>query len=308
MSKIDLHMHSIYSDDGEFDVKTLVHMCHQKGMTHFAITDHNSVKAIDEAQAACQAIALEEGTGSAPVLIAGVELDCTFEGVNLHLLGYGMDHANPIFHQIEQDILLQEQHGSRIRLEKVRALGIPFSDIEIQALSRDGVVTGEAIAEAAMAYDTLKENPLLQPYYKNGPRSDNPYLNFYWDFCSQGKPAYVPIDYINLEQAIEVIVKNGGIAVLAHPGNNIKENINLLEKIIHCGIQGLEVFSSYHSKNQVNFYKDVACKHGLLMTSGSDFHGKIKPSIQIGDNHCDGLESLIITELGKSLMDSPWSR
>lgn len=300
MSRIDLHMHSIYSDDGEFDSKTLVQMCHQKGLTHFAITDHNSVKAIEEAKAACLEIGLK--TGSEPFLVTGIELDCTFSGINLHVLGYGIDDTNPVFQQIERAILLQEQEASLVRMEKIKALGIPFSDLKIHSLARDGVVTGEAIAEAAMAFDTLKENPLLIPYYENGSRSDNPYVNFYWDFCSQGKPAYAHIAYMSLQQAIEVIVKNGGVAVLAHPGNNIKEDVCLLEKIITQGIQGLEVYSSYHSHEQVAFYKDFALKHGLIMTSGSDFHGKIKPSIKIGSTDCQGLESHIIKAL-KSKID-----
>ena len=69
-----------------------------------------------------------------------------------------------------------------------------------------------------------KENKLLNPYYEGGLRSDNPYVNFYWDYCSQGKPAYAEVKFISLQEAIKVIEDNGGIPVLAHPGNNVKEN------------------------------------------------------------------------------------
>ena len=112
---------------------------------------------------------------------------------------------------------MQEQDASKKRMKLVRELGIEFSDEVIESLSRNGVVNGEMIAEAAMLYDKERKNPLLQPYYENGYRSDNPYVNFYWDYCSKGKPAYAEVKYITLKEAIEVIEKSGGVPVLAHP-------------------------------------------------------------------------------------------
>jgi hypothetical protein len=289
MHKIDLHMHSIYSDDGEYEPRELVDLCLAKNITHFAITDHNSVKAIKEASDYCADKAIK--------LIPGIELDCTFEGVNLHVLGYGMDYTNPVFDDIEADITHQEQAASKVRMEKVRALGIPFSDTKINALSRHGVVSGEVIAEAALDYDVNNQNPLLDPYRSNGKRSDNPFVNFYWDFCAQGKPAYAQVSFIALQTAIQIIEDSGGIPILAHPGNNTKEDPDLLAGIIACGIKGLEVFSSYHRQDQVQFYKSLALAHNLRMTSGSDFHGKTKPAIQIGSTDCEGREVSIIEAL-----------
>ena len=130
-----------------------------------------------------------------------------------------------------------------------------------------------------------------------GKRSDNPYVNFYWDFCAQGKPAYVEINYISLKEAINIIVDSGGVPILAHPGNNIKEDKQLMESIIKQGIEGLEVYSSYHNKTQVDFYKEIALEKNLLSTCGSDFHGKTKPSIDIGSSDCQGNEDIIIEGL-----------
>ena len=56
-----------------------------------------------------------------------------------------------------------------------------------------------------------QENPLLKPYYEDGLRSDNPYVNFYWDFCSQGKSAYAEVKFISLKEAIKVILDNGEV-------------------------------------------------------------------------------------------------
>ena len=289
MSYIDLHMHSYYSDDGEFEPKQLIDLCLEKNIKYFSIADHNSVRGIKEAKEYC--------VGKNINIIPAIELDCTFNEINLHVLGYGIDCDKTVFYDIEDNIIKQEQFASKKRMKLVKELGIDFSDEIINSLSRNGVVNGEMIAEAAMKFDKNHENPLLMPYYENGSRSDNPYVNFYWDYCAQGKAAYAEVSFISLQEAINIIEESGGIPILAHPGNNIKENINLLEQIISCGIKGIEVYSSYHSKEQVEFYKKFSLKHKLLLTCGSDFHGKTKPSIVIGGTDCEGIEDKIISQL-----------
>ena len=289
MSYIDLHMHSYYSDDGEFEPKQLIDLCLEKNIKYFSIADHNSVRGIKEAKEYC--------VGKNINIIPAIELDCTFNEINLHVLGHGIDCDKTVFYDIEDNIIKQEQFASKKRMKLVKELGIDFSDEVINSLSRNGVVNGEMIAEAAMKFDKNHENPLLMPYYENGSRSDNPYVNFYWDYCAQGKAAYAEVSFISLQEAINIIEESGGIPILAHPGNNIKENINLLEQIISCGIKGIEVYSSYHSKEQVEFYKKFSLKHKLLLTCGSDFHGKTKPSIVIGGTDCEGIEDKIISQL-----------
>lgn len=293
MSYIDLHMHSNYSDDGEYSPQELVDLCTHKNIKYFSISDHNSASGIEEASEYCKGKNIE--------IIPAIELDCHIDGVNLHVLGYGIDHNNLLFKQIGENIVNQEQQASRKRMNLVRSLGIQFSDEVIHKLSRNGVVTGEMIGEAALIFDKDKSNPKLQPYRETGSRSDNPYVNFYWDYCAQGKPAYVEIRYISLADAIVTIEEAGGIPILAHPGNNVKENKELLEKIANNGIKGLEVYSSYHNKEQETFYKKFSIDHNLLITSGSDFHGRIKPSIQIGSTDCEGNEDGIIKSLLNAL-------
>ncbi len=289
MSCIDLHIHSSYSNDGEFEPEKLVDQCLARKIKYFSITDHNCVRGIHEAKMYCKNKDIE--------IIPGVELDCTFNSVDLHVLGYGIDYRDPVFYEIEEKIILQEKTASRERVKLVRELGIDFSEEVIDELSKNGIITGEMIAEAALQFDREQKNSLLKPYHENGPRSDNPYVNFYWDYCAQGKPAYVEVEFIKLQEAIQVIEDKGGVPVLAHPGKNIKENGALLEAIVGCGIKGLEVYSSYHSENQVQFYSKFARKNNLFLTCGSDFHGKTKPGIAIGDTSCGENEKEIITEL-----------
>ena len=294
MATIDLHIHSNYSDDGEFSPAELVEFCLGAGLTHAAIADHNSVKGVAQAQGAAEGTSLR--------IIPALEMDCHFEGIVFHLLGYGIDHSASIFLQIERDIHRQELETSTRRMRLVRQLGIDFDDDLIASLAHNGVVTGEVIAEAALHHDVKSENSLLDPYRGSGTRSDNPFVNFYWDFCAQGKPAHVPIDYISLAQAVEIIRANRGVAVLAHPGLQVKEDGGLLARIIAEGVNGIEVYSSYHTREQEQFYREAARDNGLLLTCGSDFHGKTKPGIKIGGTDCEGLEADIIAALMRRIM------
>lgn len=289
MSSIDLHLHSLYSDDGQLIPTELVELCIKSRIRYAALADHNSVKGVQEAIHASRWKDIE--------IIPAIELDCMFKGVNLHILGYGIDYANPIFDETEAAILRQEKQASKTRMRLIREAGIDFDDSVIASLAKNGVVTGEMIAEAAMLFDSEHKNPLLQPYFEGGARSDNPFVNFYWDFCHQGKAGYAEIKYISLQEAVRMIVDNQGIPVLAHPGITVKEDRSFLEEINANGIAGLEVYSSYHSAEQTQFYNEFAGSHHLLITCGSDFHGKIKPMISIGSTQCEDRELEIIQAL-----------
>jgi predicted metal-dependent phosphoesterase TrpH len=277
-NQLDLHMHSNISNDGEYSPSQLMQMCKQHGLKTVALADHNSVRGIEDAEKSANELGIE--------FIRAIELDCQFEGVNLHLLGYGIDPTVPEFEKNEMDILKKEQDASSKLIHLVQDLGIHLEIEEVLDLAIEGVVTGEMIAEVALEDKRNQNNPLLEPYRKNGKRSDNPYVNFYWDFCSQGKPAYVPIQFLGLNEAIQLIRKARGIAVLAHPGINIGQDQKILEGIVSCGIDGMEVYSSYHDESMVAFYRKQAEKFHLLKTMGSDFHGKTKPAIKLGDMSC----------------------
>jgi 3',5'-nucleoside bisphosphate phosphatase len=286
MIKIDLHMHSLYSDDGEFTPEELSDICLASNLKAFAVTDHNNTNSIASLLNYCK--------GKNITVIPGIEIDCMHKGRLLHILGYGIDYNDPVYDSLWTDYLQKQQLASKKRVDLVRKLGVEFSDERIVSLARFKIITGEVIAEAAMEYDLDKKNPILQPYYKGGNRSDNPYVNFYWDICSQDKPAYSPINFISLDKAIGIIKKSGGYSILAHPGINVQENTRLLDSIISCGVDGIEAFSSYHDIRQSEFYYKYTLKYNLLATCGSDFHGKTKPKVKIGHIDCYGHESSLM--------------
>lgn len=287
MKNIDLHIHSNISNDGDFSPAELMKMCSKAGIKTAALADHNSVRGVAEA--------IKEGEKFGVKVIPAIEIDCTYKEYNLHVLGYNIDYNNKIFEKIEKNVFEQELKAGDKRMALVKEAGIFFDEEKVRKLSYDGTITGEMIGEAAIEDERNRENPLITPYLEGGTRSNNPYVNFYWDWCSKGKPAYVPIKYITLKEAIDIIHKTGGKAVLAHPNNNIGMNEEIFKEIATEGIEGVEVFSSYHSKENAEFFLKMAEKYNVSVTCGSDFHGKTKPAIKLGEmgNLFDFFQNLV---------------
>ncbi|MDD3810565.1 MAG: PHP domain-containing protein [Erysipelotrichaceae bacterium] len=275
---IDLHMHSLYSDDGQYSPEQLVEIGIQNNCKIMAIADHNSVKGV----AAGIAAAKEAGIK----MIPAVEIDCTYKDVNLHVLGYGIDYTHDDFEQLEDNVLKQELAASAKKMDLTNQLGFDVDEKKLQELSANGVYTGEMFAEVLLEDERYDDHPLLMDYRQGKTRGDNPFVNFYWDFYAQGKPCYTKIVYPTLEETIALIKRHGGVAVLAHPGNNLKGRYGLFDEMIDLGIDGVEAFSSYHDIDTVNYFYDLAQSHGLLVTCGSDFHGKTKPAINMGQSQC----------------------
>lgn len=275
---IDLHMHSKYSDDGEFTAEELVNKCKEAGVSIMAIADHNSVKAIDEEIAACEKAGI--------TCIPAVEIDCTYKTVNLHVVGYGIDYHREDIKALEENVLNQELACSQKKLELTNQLGFHLVKADLDALSANGVWTGEIFAEALLSKEEYQDHELLKPYRPGGSRSDNPFVNFYWDYYAQGKPCYTKIVYPTLKETIDLIHQAGGKAVLAHPGNNLKGQFEIFDEMVKLGLDGVEAFSSYHSKEAIDYFYEKGKEYNLLITSGSDYHGKTKPAISINGSQC----------------------
>lgn len=286
---IDLHMHTYFSNDGQYSPQELVDLVKQSGIQVMAIADHNSAKANIQAEKCASTLNIQ--------YIHAIEIDCTFLGVNLHVLGYGIHPTNPMYQQLENNVYQQEVQSSLKKLALTNDLGFSIKKEQLDQLSSDGVYTGEMFAEVLLHDALYDDHPLLKKYRPNGSRSDNPYVNFYWDYYAQGKPCYVAIYYPSLEEIIALLHDDGALSVLAHPGNNLKNNYELFDKIIQQNIDGVEAFSSYHSKEACEYFYNKGTLHNLLITCGSDFHGKTKPSISLGQSNCTIDPTIIYNQL-----------
>ena len=159
MSRVDLHIHTKFSDDGEFSPEEIIRQCEACGMEWIAVTDHNCVRGVAEALKAAVKVRV----------IQGVELDCVYRGQNFHLLGYGIDVNREEFAAVEQDILQQERRAAEEKIRLFRqAAGIVVDADEILAGADNGVVTGEQIAEHVLKRGDADRYEILAPYLPGG--------------------------------------------------------------------------------------------------------------------------------------------
>ena len=288
MGKIDLHMHSVISIDGELEPEEVVRRAQGQGIEAMALTDHNTVRGTKRALKEAEAFGIR--------LVEGVELDCVLGKRNLHLLAYGIDPENPVFAEIEGEILDQERRFSARRLEIFHEMGLKFDDDWVLSQNQYGLAVPEDIAMSALGDPGNEGCELLAPYRPGGSRSGNPYVNFYWDFASQGKAAYLKVSYRSFDELNRRMLDQGAVTVIAHPGATVDRDEDAIRYMVRAGVKGMEAYSSYHTPEQRAYYIGLARELGIAVTAGSDFHGRSKPSIRPGDTGCDGEAEREITQ------------
>lgn len=269
----DLHIHSNHSSDGEFGIAGIIERCQEQEVGFFSLTDHNSVKGVEEAVTLARLAGID--------FMPGIEIDCNYKGTDLHVLGYRVDWKSPDFLRLEETVFSKAMDSFAEMIGNINRLGFAI-DAQTVLTAADGKLpTGELIAEILLSNEKY-HSPALSPYMEGGERSDMPYINFYLDYFAQGKPAFAPIDYMSYRSAIEMIKDNGGIPVVAHPGLNLRGKEHIAEELLEKGAEGLEVFNNYHDADQIVYFASLVRSRKAIMTCGSDFHGKTKPLIHIG--------------------------
>lgn len=274
MNKADLHVHSRFSNDGEFGVQEIIDRCLLNNIDILSITDHNSINAIEEAISLCRNTKIE--------LIPGIEIDCSYKNTDLHLLGYNINWQSKDFRELEKSIHERVMDSFPLMIDNLAKAGISVDAGEVIEKANGKLPCGELIAEVLLNNQVYHSNKKLSPYMNGGERSDMPYINFYHDYFAQGKPAYVKIEYMDFHDAVNLVKNNGGIPVVAHPGMNLKGKEELVIELLENGAEGLEAFNNYHNAVQIEYFAGLAVQRSVLMTCGSDFHGKNKPLIDIG--------------------------
>ena len=289
MSTIDLHIHSSISLDGEFLPGEILSMCEVKGLQAISITDHNSVKGVR--------LGIELARSAGITLIPGIEIDCTFDDLHLHVLGYNIDIDNPAFIEIERAALEQEHSYFPKLVTRLQELDFHIEQNDVLNQSPTSIPSPEYVGEFLLNSAENRHDKRLLPYRDGGDRSDMPYLNFYRDFCTKSKPAFIEKQYPDLRSVIQIITQAGGVPILAHPGDSLSDPEKQLLSVVKEGLLGIEAFSSYHSPEMSRYFVDKADEFGILVTCGSDFHGRNKPAIALGSVECEGMESQILEGL-----------
>ena len=250
----DLHLHTVFSD-GTYTPEELILETAKRKLSAIAVVDHDTVTGIEPVTRAASLKDIE--------VIPGIELSSEYEGLEIHILGYLIDYKNTKL--TERLNILKQNRIERVYkiVEKLNDMGVTLDPDKIFNLSGQGTVGRLHIARALVLEG--KVSSVFEAFKK-----------YIGDRC----PAYVLGFKFSPSEAIKLIKDAGGISVLAHPYTI--HNDELIIKFIGEGLMGLEVYYPEHSQSMVNFYKNLALKHNLLITGGSDCHGSAKPDVRIG--------------------------
>lgn len=257
---VDLHSHSLFSD-GQLSPSDLVARASEKGVTTLALTDHDSVSGVPEAQAA--------GAVHGITIIPALELSTLWNGMNVHVVGLGVDIHHPAL-----VAGLAVQATARSRRAKLIA----------EKLERNGLKGAyEAALERAGSPDTVSRTHFAQWMMESGrvQRMQQAFDKY----LGQGKSADVPIPWMGMEEGIALIHAAGGISVLAHPVQYRMTRTKLrklVKAFADAGGRGLEVSTGTQAPDTIPWMGLVANEFGLLASQGSDYHGPHMPWIELG--------------------------
>ena len=301
---VDLHVHSTCSD-GTLTPEELVDYAIQKGLTAFALTDHDTVNGLDrairyaeelrQAQAASPVgfsrnnaddrfpvsfsrndaaayLPVSSQSGAAalqvPEVVPGIELSTEYQGKDIHMVGLFIDYRQPEFAHYLEDFIRSREHRNEKMCALLREHGV---DITYEALLSE--FPGAVITRAHFARYLLSHG-----YIQSMKEAFDRYVG---DHC----PCFVPREKVTPAQAVELILGAGGVPVLAHPilyhmsDDRLDTLVAELKKI---GLVGIEAIYSTYNTAEERQIRGLASKYDLQISGGSDFHGANKPKIDLG--------------------------
>ncbi len=257
--KYDLHCHSTASD-GALTPTEVVRRAHQYGVTHLALTDHDTIEGLQEARMAAGQLGM--------TLIPGIELSATWQNKCLHIVGLGIDPQHPT---LLEGIKRQQQ------IRVARAAKIAG---KLQKKRIDGAL--EAVCQKAGASMVTRlhfaEFLVEQNHVQSFQEAFDKYLG-------TGKPAYVTTTWASLEETVYWITESGGVAVLAHP-LRYKMTASWLRKTLtafkQAGGIGMEVVTGQSSVDDIHRSQQFARQFDLMASQGSDFHNPANRWVELG--------------------------
>lgn len=255
--RIDLHSHTTASD-GQHSPDELLAMAAAGGITHLAVTDHDTVAGLPRAAEA----ALRHGVE----LVPGIELSAFIHGREVHILGHFVKQDTPELWRFGDRLRIEREQRMRQMVEKMNALGVRVSMEEVEALAQDAQLGRPHLARV-----------LVEKRYVESTRMA------FDRFLGDGRPAWVDRFRLDAGEAISLIHRAGGTATVAHPGVSKMERYDLT-KMHEQGLDGLEALHADHPPSMRDKYLQIARDLDLVSTAGSDFHGEaVAPGRHLGD-------------------------
>ncbi|MBN2543138.1 PHP domain-containing protein [bacterium] len=261
MKYIDLHVHTAVSD-GTFTPSQTLDYAKKIGLSAIAITDHDRIEGLTEAKDYSSKIGIE--------FIPGIELTTFWNGVEVHILGYYIDHQNPVFDHIIKYIDLYRESMIKEMITDLLGIGIDitFDDIKAEA-------GGTYLSRTCIALAMVNKGYILH--------TDEAFSDKY---IGDNGRFYRPSTKLTPKEAIDIIKKAGGLPVLAHPAYFKSVKVLLesdIRELMDMGIEGIEVWHTRHTEQEKEYYLELARKLNLAVTGGSDCHGTYYDTVWMGN-------------------------
>lgn len=265
-SYVDMHLHTIYSD-GDLTPNELIKLAIDNNIGTLGITDHDTICGIKEINRD-DSLIIDSGIN----IINGIELSAKTQKGRMHILGYDFDVNDKDLNDKMNELKKNSIYSVMAIINQLKIdYGIAFDSLDINELfSNLGNIGRPHVAKLLIKYG----------YVKDVKEAFNKYL------IDAYKKTKILNKGITCKECISLIKNAGGISVLAHPNQLLLNDEELEEKIkemISVGLDGIEVYHSGHSKEETEKYLEIANKYNLLISGGSDYHGKsVKPDVDIG--------------------------
>jgi len=262
---IDLHTHSTCSDGSDAPAR-VAELAARAQCRAFALTDHDTLAGLTEARQRAAELGVE--------LIPGCEVSCVFPGKSAHVLVYFVDEGEgPL-----QDELARLRND---RVTRNRAMAARLAELGID------VTYDELVAEAA-GEESLGRPHVAQVLVRKGAADSVQDAFDRW--LAQGQPGYVPKTRITPTEVAALARASGGVTVLAHPLSLGLERDALesaVAELAEAGFSGIEAVYGRYSPAERTALSELAARHGLVATGGSDHHGEAKPDLTVGTGRGD---------------------
>ena len=271
---VDLQTHSNFSD-GTDTPEELVAKAAEAGIRVLAVTDHDSVRGA----AAAQAAGNKAGVHILPAIELSTAKEEELDFLDINILGYGIDPADPPLLAMLEQVIESRIQQKICQVGRLHDYGLQVPLDEVLDLAGDGVPGRLHIAQIAI---------------KHNPGTFSSIGDVFRQYLAPDavNPTYVPRPFsLKVREAIELIHKAGGKAVLAHPGvyNRVGNIEEAVRRMVEAGLDGLEVFYPYRSEARggatdelIPRFAELAERFGLFATGGSDYHGQNK-EIRLGE-------------------------
>lgn len=266
---IDLHVHSTRSD-GTYTPTELVDYAIEKGLAAFALTDHDSIEGLDEAIAYAEE--LRYTNPNVPEVIPGIEFSTEYQGKDIHIVGLYIDyHANDFQTHLKNFVDSRIERNKKMCCMLSENAGMDITYEKLLAEFPDSVITRAHYAKYMLNHGYIKS-------------MNEAFERYIGDHC----PYYIPREKVTPAQAIELILKAGGIPILAHPTLYHMSNArldDLVAELKASGLMALEAIYSTYTAGEEREMRALADKYDLAISGGSDFHGSNKPKLDLGTGY-----------------------